>query len=141
MKQSTGLPPEAETGDAIVEAGGCNQEEVKDRRVMVKSTFAILGALVATFAVIWLLVANNLGLMQVFAPRFEQVRRETFEQSKAYRQGMIQELQNMQFQYEQASEEHKSALRSIILHRAADFDEYDLPSDLRAFIGQLRRAS
>ena len=50
------------------------------------------------------------------------MRRETFEESKAYNAGMIQELQNMQFEYVKAAPEQKDALASIILHRVADYD-------------------
>ena len=52
---------------------------------------------------------------------------------------MIQELQNMQFQYVKAEEAHKDALASIILHRVADYDESKLPKDLQTFVQQLRR--
>ena len=41
----------------------------------------------------WLAQGNDFLLFQFFAPKYEAVRRETFEQSKAYNQGMIQELQ------------------------------------------------
>ena len=82
---------------------------------------------------------TDLFFYKFFAPKYEDARRETFEHSKAYNQGMIQELQDMQFQYEQASPEHKSALASIILHRAADYDEDKLPSDLRSFIQSLKQ--
>jgi hypothetical protein len=78
-------------------------------------------------------------LTSYFSPKYEQVRRETFEQSKAYNQGVIQELQNMQFQYAQAEPEHRAALASIILRRAADYDDGKLPADLGVFIRQLRR--
>lgn len=86
----------------------------------------------------WIAEGNNFFLYKFFAPKMEQVRRETFEQTKSYRQGMIQELQNMQFEYEKADAEHKAALASIILHRAADFPEEDMPSDLWAFLQKLR---
>ena len=86
----------------------------------------------------WLIQGNDFFLFQVFAPKYEQVRRETFEQSKAFNQGMIQELQNMQFEYVKALPEHKAALASIILHRVADYDEQKLPTDLRAFVQQLK---
>lgn len=88
----------------------------------------------------WLVQGNDFFLYKVFAPRQEQVRRETFEKSKAFNQGMIQELQNMQFQFVQADTAHKAALADIILHRAADFDlnQPQVPADLRAFIEQLR---
>lgn len=68
----------------------------------------------------WLTQGNQFFMYKFFAPKQEQVRREVFEQSKAYRQGMVQELQNMQFEYVKASKDGKEAMRSIILHRAAD---------------------
>ena len=86
----------------------------------------------------WLGAGNEFFLYKYFAPKMEQVRRETFEQTKSYNQGMIQELQNMQFEYIQASNEHKMALRSIILHRAADYPVDKMPVDLRQFIQQLK---
>jgi hypothetical protein len=94
--------------------------------------FFLLGA-------VWLVQGNDFFLAKVFAPREEALRRETFEQSKAYNQGMVQELQNMQFEYIKAAPEQKAALASIILHRAADYDVNLMPADLRTFIEQLRR--
>lgn len=81
----------------------------------------------------------GLGLVQhaFFAPMFEQVRRDTFEQSKAYNQGMQQELRAMQFEYIQASEEHKLALKSVIRHRFADYDHGKLPQDLQQFMQEM----
>jgi hypothetical protein len=95
-------------------------------------------ALVALLGLTWVFQGNDFLLYRFFAPKEEAVRRNTFEQSKAYNQGMIQELQNMQFQYVQADKEHKAALASIILHRAADYDENRLPPDLASFIDSLR---
>lgn len=86
----------------------------------------------------WVAQGNSFFMFKFFAPKYEQVRRETFEQSKAYNQGMIQELQNMQFEYIKADTEHKDALASIILHRAADYDEDKMPADLRSFIRSLK---
>jgi uncharacterized phage-associated protein len=95
-------------------------------------------ALFLLFGVTWIAQGNDFFLTKVFAPKYEQVRRETFEQSKAYNQGMIQELQSMQFQYLQAKPEQQDALASIILHRAADYDMDRLPPDLRSFIQGLK---
>jgi hypothetical protein len=106
-----------------------------------KTRYAILGIvgfLVIVFGLSWLVQGNDFFLYKVFAPRQEAVRREVFEQSKAYNQGMIQELQNMQFEYVKAAPEHRQALASIILHRAADYDDNKLPADLRTFVRDLR---
>jgi len=95
--------------------------------------------LVGMLALIWVVRGNDFFLYRTFAPKYEQVRRDTFEQSKAYRQGMVQELQNMQFEYAKAAPAQRDALASVILHRAADVDEGVMPADLRSFVAQLRR--
>ena len=111
---------------------------------MKASTVVLLSVLtlVGLFGFVWIVQGNEFFLYKVFAPQYEQVRRETFEQSKAYNQGMIQELQNMQFQYvaiDETNTEARAALASIILHRVADYDENKLPSDLASFVRQLKQ--
>lgn len=71
----------------------------------------------------WLFVFNDLAMSKIVDPKREEIRRETFEQSKAYRDGMIQELQNMQFEYIKTDSAHKILLASIIRHRAAGIDK------------------
>lgn len=100
--------------------------------------FIFVFVLVVTVAIGWFVQGNDFFMYKIFAPKYEQVRRDTFEKSKAYNQGMIQELQNMQFEYLKADKEHQAALADIILHRAADYDENKLPSDLRSFIQNLK---
>ena len=99
----------------------------------------VLGVVVFILGITWIAQGNNFFLYKVFAPKYEQVRRETFEQTKSYNQGMVQELQNMQFEYVKAGAEHKIALAAIILHRAADYPEDSMPPDLRQFVQQLKR--
>jgi hypothetical protein len=98
----------------------------------------VLATLVGGLGLTWVVQGNDFFLYKTFAPRYEAARRDVFEQSKAYNQGMIQELQNMQFQYVQADKEHKAALASIILHRVADYNSEMLPPDLASFISSLR---
>ena len=97
-----------------------------------------IGILILCLSVTWIVQGNNFFMYRVFGLRYEQTRREIFEQSKAYRQGMVQELENMLYQYEQADENHKAALASMILHRAADIPDDAIPYNLRASIQQLR---
>lgn len=87
----------------------------------------------------WVFTGNDFFLYKYFAPKQEAVRREVFEQSKAYNQGMVQELQNMQFEYLRTTDpKAKDAMASIILHRSADYDPYKMPADLRGFILSLK---
>jgi len=108
---------------------------------------AVLGVEIALMLLTWVIQGDDFLLYSYWAPKQEAVRREVFEQTKSYNQGMIQELQNMQFEYIKADPSHQKALRSIILHRAADFDSnkrfieshFALPEDLHSFIEQLKR--
>jgi hypothetical protein len=105
----------------------------------------IKGVAISVIAIaVLILLAFGLELLGVyqfrfFEPKREAARREVFEETKSYNQGMIQELQNMQFDYYKADSSQKDALASIILHRAADYDEAKLPNDLRAFISKLKQ--
>lgn len=107
-------------------------------REVLTAILAVLLATVFALTMAWAIQGNDFFLYKVFAPKYEQTRREVFEQTKSYTQGMIQELSNMRFEYVKASPEHQAALASVILRRAADFDETRLPPDLAQFIRELR---
>lgn len=64
-----------------------------------KPILAIVGGVVGFGALIWGVAYHDLLFTAFFAPKYEQVRRNTFEQSKSFRTGAVQELQNMQFEY------------------------------------------
>ena len=88
----------------------------------------------------WASTGFNLALFSYFAPKFEQVKRNTFEQSKAYNQGMTQELdQNMQ-DYNSGNAIQKAGIRSMVLHRVADYPISSLPGYLQQFVEQLRNS-
>ena len=77
-------------------------------------------------------------MYRFFAPKQEAVRRETFEQSKAYNDGMAQELWDMELQYAKADKAGRESLRSIIVHRTAAYDTTRLPEELQRFVAQVR---
>ena len=98
----------------------------------------IVGILILILGMTWLFQGNDFFMYKYFAPKYENTRREVFENTKSYNQGMIQELENMEFEYIKADSNHQYALASIILHRAADFPQDKLPYDLKVFINGLR---
>lgn len=103
-----------------------------------KVVLGIAGSVAAVLALGWVFGAWELSLTRVFAPRMEAVRRDTFEQSKAFNQGMAQELEAMMLDYGKASDAQKATIASIALHRLADYDETRLPSHLRGWVTELR---
>jgi hypothetical protein len=102
-----------------------------------KPILAIFGGVIGIGALTWGLTYHELIFTSFFAPKFENVRRNTFEQSKSFRTGAVQELQNMQFEYIKASPEHKKALADIIRHRAIEIPIDAMPADLSAFVNTL----
>lgn len=105
---------------------------------MLKAFGIGLLVLVGLFALGFVIQGEDFFMYKFWAPKYEQARRETFEQTKSYTQGTIQELQNMEMEYIKGTADQKDAMRSIILHRAADFGEDRLPPDLRSFIISLK---
>ena len=102
-----------------------------------KPFLAIIGGVVGIGALTWGLAYHDLIFTSFFAPKYENVRRNTFEQSKSFRTGAVQELQNMQFEYIKAAPEHKKALADIIRHRATEIPIDAMPADLSAFVNTL----
>lgn len=102
----------------------------------VVGTSLLVGALIWAA---WAIEGNDFLLAKYFAPKYEEVRRQTFEESKAYNDGMAQEVQNMQLQYIQADDTHKDAIASVVLHRVAGYDTSKLPLDTQTFIESLKK--
>jgi hypothetical protein len=103
-----------------------------------KAFFAGTGVLCGILALGWVFQGNDFFMYKVFAPKYEAARRQVWEETPSYNQGMKQELENFRFQYEQASPESKAALASIILHRAAAYGEEKLSPDMQDFVRKLR---
>ena len=103
-----------------------------------KPILAIVGGVVGFGGLIWGVAYHDLLFTAFFAPKYENVRRNTFEQSKSFRTGAVTELQNMQFEYIRSDAEHKLALKDIIIHRSAEVPEDAMPQDLYNFIQGLK---
>lgn len=101
-------------------------------------TLGTLGALIGLALVAFAVQGTDFFLYKTFAPRREAVRREVFEQSKAYRDGLMQELRSAQIDYAKATTpQQKQAIGSLVLHDAAGFGG-DLPPDLDGFVRTVR---
>jgi len=72
-----------------------------------------------------------------YAPKYEQVRYNTFKESQAYNDGMLRDLQNLRMEYIKSNDEQKAALRAIALQRFSVYEINRLPYDLQAFYNSL----
>ena len=99
----------------------------------------IVGVLVIGFGLTWLVQGNDFFLAKVFAPKEEALRRKTFEESKAYNDGIAQDLTNFQVSYATANPEQKKAIASIVMGRFANYDLTKLQSAQRDFVESCRQ--
>ena len=81
--------------------------------------------------------ALDFGLFRTFAPKYEQVRRDTFEQSQAYNEGMRRDLENLRNEYLASNDPAaKAALADTFRHRAEGYPN-QLPPSLQQFLNSI----
>ena len=106
--------------------------------------FSLFGFGVWGIVLVLLPLIGGLGYLSYlaysfYAPKYEQVRYDTFKESQTYNDGMLRDLQNIQMEYLKANDEQKSALKAIALHRFSVYPENKLPADLRNFYDNLKK--
>src|SRR5262245_51066674 len=97
-----------------------------------KIVLYVIGLFFFMIALGWVAQGNEFFLAKFFMPKYEQLRRETYEQSKSYRQGSVQRLNELCKQISDADEGHQPALYSIVAHEFAEWDTKDVPEYLRS---------
>ena len=95
--------------------------------------------LLLTFGIGWAAQGNDFFVFKFFAPKYEQVRYDTFKQSQAFNDGMAQQLDKAMSEYARTTDkDQKAALGSIISHQFAGYDPSRLTSQERSFLGSLQ---
>jgi hypothetical protein len=105
---------------------------------MLKGIGIFVGGLLLLLALTWVFTGNDFFLYQYFAPKQEMVRRQVFEETKSYNQGMAQELEAMMVQHASAKPEAKDAICSVVRHRTADYPSDRIPGHLLGFVNTCR---
>lgn len=99
----------------------------------------IVGITLAVLTVPVFLGLYQLGMFKFFAPKFEDVRRDVFENTKSYLHGVQQDLGKYYLEYQTADEDGKTAIRATIQMRFAEVDVSKLQSPkLQQFLTQTR---
>lgn len=81
----------------------------------------------------------NLGMISFFKPKFENVERKVFENTKSYLHGVQQDLGKYYLEYQNADESGKQAIRATIQMRFGEVDASKLQSpQLKSFLQTTR---
>ena len=103
-----------------------------------KIFFSIVGVIILFGSLIFSIQAFKYGSFMFWGPKYEDVRRDIFENTKSYKHGTIRDLYNLKLEYETSDNEaHKAAIASTIRHRVAAYPREELPYELRQFISNL----
>ena len=100
--------------------------------------FGVLGGITLALALFIGLPMYGFKLYEYFAPKYTEVDRKVFEESRAFNEGMVRDLGNLKLQYLTASPAQKEALRATVLHRFSVYPEEKLSLDLRTFYRDLQ---
>jgi len=88
-----------------------------------KITFISIGSFLGLIILIFALNIGGLSWKRFFDPKYENVKREVFEQTKSYTHGKIQDLAKYFEEYQKADMvDDKQAIKSIIQIRFSEFD-------------------
>lgn len=107
-----------------------------------KETFQILATICLVIGLIigaaFGIPALRLQVMRMYGTELESVKTDIYRENKSYVEGTVRDLRELHADYVKANESQKEALASLILHRANELDWDRLPSDVRAFLSDLR---
>ena len=79
----------------------------------------------------------NFRMTEHYSPKYEQVRRTTFEQSQAYQEGARRDIENLKLDWVDASPEKKATIRALALERINSLPEGALTSSIVSFRNEL----
>lgn len=104
-----------------------------------KATLIVLFSIIGVLAIGFSLQMFGLVNYKFFAPKYENVRREVYENTQSYVEGKRQEVVKYKLEYELADDNiEKEAIRRMILQTTANLDLSLLPVDLENFVLSLR---
>ena len=103
-----------------------------------KINMKIAGMILLVIVILVVATYMCLGFYRHFAPKFQGVKREVFEETKSYNQGKVQELSKYRLEYLKADRDGKAAIESTIRHSFADYEIKRLPDELGEFLKDIR---
>ena len=109
-----------------------------------KIFFAWLGGLIGFFLLITFIAflsnASSLAVFRFWEPKFENARREVYENTQSYVEGKRQELTKLHLEYlRDTTETGRAAIRYTVAQSFANFDDEKIESPtLQAWLKQCK---
>ena len=104
-----------------------------------KITFLTIVGFILVLGLGFVITYYSLGMKAFFSPKFQNVERKVFENTKSYSHGKIQDLAKYYEEYQKASPENKAALKDVIIMNFANFNVDHVQNyKLRTFLIEMR---
>lgn len=104
-----------------------------------KTGFKVAGIFLLLIIIGLALEFGGVKWMGIIKPMQEEVRRDTFESSRAFNEGIIRDLADYRLQWQQADPEDRPAIESVVRHRFPNYAIEDVPSgELRTWFLTVR---
>lgn len=87
-----------------------------------KKVLYVIAGFVAALALVFGLNYFGLVSFRFFAPKYENARREVYENTQSYVEGKRQSIVKHYSEWRKSDEDEKVAIRSIVLQEFANFD-------------------
>lgn len=82
----------------------------------------------------------SIGLSGVLMPWQEEIRRETYEESRTHVEATIDDISRYRLKLQDAPQGQQEMISNMILRRARDIERDELPPRLRTFVDSLEDA-
>ena len=104
---------------------------MKKSKIALISISSFIGIIVVAF----LLNLGGLQWKKFFSPKYQNVERSVFEETKSYVHAVQQDLGKYYAEYQKADADERIAIESVIRMRFAEFDENNIQNNtLRNFL-------
>ena len=106
-----------------------------------KENIKWLAAGIAVIATV--LILDYVGLMwfDFIGPKKQNIERRIFKESQPYNEAKLQDLVKYRLEYLRANSQDKKAISSTIRFVFSDFDENNLPDELKTFLKKIKYGS
>jgi hypothetical protein len=122
-----------------IEPATSNQQPATTTQSTMKEILGAVSAVAAIIALTWAGTYHDVIFRSVFAPKHEQIRRDTYVQSESHVRGTILDLQKRQIEYlKEKDPATKEALASIIRQTASQVPAQLLPPQLQSFLSEIQ---
>lgn len=119
---------------------GIDPDHNQQPQSTMKEILGVVSVVAALVGLTWAGAYHGVIFRSVFAPKYEQIRRDTYVQSESHVRGTILDLQKRQIEYlREKDPATKEALASIIRQTASQVPSDLLPPDLRSFVFSLNQ--